>query len=233
MKIPYSRVGVTLATLAFCSLAQAQSVLLLESFEDSVDAVEVVGGGARTVDDITISQHTRTDAEDIRVTDGENSLKLELGASPAWNPDAIYTFSEVNSTLIKEGWASKAEARYVLRFDVIFPEGFNWGNNTPQLNGNWRYGQAEHGGQLSRTMSIPLDLVERPLSDEDRITMRFIHNFGVDEFTGLEMYLDNIRLVDSYVSGAVPEVTVLNGFEIEEDLSKVIPVTERFELSLH
>ena len=219
--------------LASCSLSQAQSVLLLDSFEDTVDAVEVVGGNARTADDITISQHTRGDADDIRVTDGEKSLKLELGASPAWNADTIYTFSEANSTLIKEAWASKAEARYVLRFDVIFPEGLNWGNNIPQLNGNWRYGQAEHGGQLSRTMSIPLDLVERPLSDDDRITLRFIHNFGVDEFNGLEMYFDNIRLVDSYASGAVPEVTLLNGFETEDDINKVIPVTERFELSLH
>lgn len=224
---------VAMATLASCALAHAQSVLLLESFEDSVDAVEVVGGNARTADDITVSQHTKVDADDIRVTDGEKSFKLELGASPAWNPDTIYTFSEENSTLIKEAWASKAEARYILRFDVVFPEGLNWGNNTPQLNGNWRYGQAEHGGQLSRTMSIPLDLVERPLNDEDLITLRFIHNFGVDEFTGIEMYFDNIRLVDTYASGAVPEVTVLNSFESEDDISKIIPVTERFELSLH
>ncbi|NCF86110.1 MAG: hypothetical protein GWQ08_11365 [Verrucomicrobiaceae bacterium] len=222
-----------MVTLSSCALVQAQSVLLLESFEDSVDAVEVVGGNARTVDDITISQHTNMGADDIRVTDGEKSLKLELGASPAWNPDTIYTFSEENSTIIKEAWASKEEARYILRFDVIFPEGLNWGNNTPQLNGNWRYGQAEHGGQLSRTMSIPLDVIERTLSEEELITLRFIHNFGVDEFNGIEMYFDNIRLVDSYVSGAVPEVTLLNGFESEEDLSKIAPVTERFELSLH
>ncbi|MEN9021818.1 MAG: choice-of-anchor J domain-containing protein [Verrucomicrobiales bacterium] len=222
-----------MVTLSSCALVQAQSVLLLESFEDSVDAVEVVGGNARTVDDITISQHTKMGADDIRVTDGEKSLKLELGASPAWNPDTIYTFSEENSTIIKEAWASKEEARYILRFDVIFPEGLNWGNNTPQLNGNWRYGQAEHGGQLSRTMSIPLDVIERTLSEEELITLRFIHNFGVDEFNGIEMYFDNIRLVDSYVSGAVPEVNLLNGFESEEDLSKIAPVTERFELSLH
>ena len=76
-----SRLALLMVTLSSCALVHAQSVLLLESFEDSVDAVEVVGGNARTVDDITISQHTKMGADDIRVTDGEKSFKLELGAS--------------------------------------------------------------------------------------------------------------------------------------------------------
>lgn len=223
----------SLCLLACLASARGESVTVLESFEDTLDALEVLGGNRRSAEDIELSQHTRVNAEDIRVTHGEKSLKFTLTTSPAWNPDALYTFSEENSKRIKEAWASRAEGRYILRWDVAFPEGLNWGNNIVQLNGNWRYGQTEFGGQHSRTMSIPLDLVDRDLLNEDRITMRFIHNFGIADFESLELYVDHIRLVDTYTEGAVPETTVLYGFETEEELNGLIPVTERFDLSLH
>ena len=128
--------------ICLCSSLQArsQTITVLDSFEDNIDAIEVLGGGGRAAEDITPSQHTKADAEDVRVTHGEKCLKLSLGCSPAWNPDALYTFSEENSALIKDAWASRAEARYLLRWDVTFSEELNWGNNIVQLNGNWRYG---------------------------------------------------------------------------------------------
>ncbi len=210
-----------------------QIVTVLESFEDNVDTIEVLGGNGRSADDITPSLHTKENDEDVRVTHGEKCLKLALTGSPAWNPDALYTFSEENSALIKDAWASRAEARYLLRWDVTFPEGINWGNNIVQLNGNWRYGQCEYGGQHSRTMTIPLDLVDQDLLSEDRITLRMLHNFGVADFQGLEIFIDHIRLVDTYAEGAVPVTSILKSFESEEELNEIVPLTDRFELSLH
>ena len=49
-------------------------------------------------------------------------------------------------------------------------------------------------------MTIPIDLIDHDLLSEDRITPRILHNFGVAEFNGLEIYIDNIRLVDTYYS---------------------------------
>ncbi|MEM7386110.1 MAG: hypothetical protein AAF514_14310 [Verrucomicrobiota bacterium] len=223
---------VGLVCVALSGTVRGQTVTVLDSFEDNVDGMEVLGGNGRSAEDITLSQHSKVDAEDVRVTHGEKALKISLGGSPAWNPDALYTFSEENSRLIKEAWATRAEARYILRWDVTFPEELNWGNNIVQLNGNWRYGQCEYGGQISRTNSIPLDLVDRDLVNEDRITLRMLHNFGVDDFQGLDLYIDHIRLVDMYSDGAVPVTTVLQGFEDQTAVDTIIPLTERYELSL-
>ena len=233
MKLTCSLPHLLLLCLCASLPAIGQTITVLDSFEDNVDAIEVIGGNGRSAEDITPSQYTKADAEDVRVTHGEKCLKLALGGSPAWNPDALYTFSEANSDLIKEAWASRAEARYLLRWDVIFPEGLNWGNNIVQMNGNWRYGQCEYGGQHSRTMTIPLDLIGQDLVSEDRITLRMIHNFGVTDFEGLEIYIDHIRLVDTYADGAVPVTTVLKGFETEDEMNEIIPVTDRYELALH
>ncbi|MDC3255059.1 hypothetical protein OAV21_01515 [bacterium] len=82
-------------------------------------------------------------------------------------------------------------------------------------------------------MTIPIDLIDHDLLSEDRITPRILHNFGVAEFNGLEIYIDNIRLVDTYTEGAVPATTVLKGFEKEDEMNEIIPITERYELALH
>ena len=82
-------------------------------------------------------------------------------------------------------------------------------------------------------MTIPIDLIDHDLLSEDRIPLRILHNFGVAEFNGLEIYIDNIRLVDTYTEGAVPATTVLKGFETEDEMNEIIPITERYELALH
>ena len=109
--------------------SHAQTVTVLESFEDGLDAVTVVGGGNRGEEDIDLSLHTKAGDDDLAVTDGEKALQITIKNNLAWNADADITLSEEASDLVKQAWASKEEARYLLRFDVTFPEGgYNWGN---------------------------------------------------------------------------------------------------------
>jgi hypothetical protein len=63
-------------------------------------------------------------------------------------------------------------------------------------------------------MSFSLDLITG-LPEEGPISIIFAQNFDAteDPFTKLTIYLDNIRLVDTYAPGAVPVVYVLQSFE--------------------
>lgn len=229
----FASLVIALFTLTMLS-SRAQTVTILESFEEGIDNVTVVGGGARTADDIEIEQHTKAGADDVSVTDGEKALKLILSNNLAWNADADVVLSEEASNLVKQAWTSKEEARYLIRYDVTFPgEGINWGNFILHVNG-WDYAQLEHGGTQHRSMSIPLDLVTSDLVADDLITFRIVDQYGVaDGVSELEVIVDNFRLVDTYAPGAVPEVTLLNGFETQEDVDKLVPVSDRYEASLH
>lgn len=214
--------------------SHAQTVTVLESFEDGLDAVTVVGGGNRGEEDIDLSLHTKAGDDDLAVTDGEKALQITIKNNLAWNADADITLSQEASDLVKQAWASKEEARYLLRFDVTFPEdGYNWGNFQLRVAG-FDYAQVESAGPNAGRMSIPLDLVPNDLVAEDQIVLRIVDQYGAaDGVTELTLFLDNIRLVDTYAPGAVPEVTLLNGFETQEDLDQLIQVSDRYEASLH
>lgn len=224
----------SLLALTWSSSALAQTVTVLESFEENIDAVTIVGGGTRGEEDIALTQHTKDGADDIAVTDGEKALQITLTTAFGWNADADITLSEEASNLVKQAWASKEEARYLLRYDVTFPtEPYNWGNFQIRIAG-FDYAQLEAGGAAQRSMSIPLDLVTSDLVAEERVVLSIVDQYGAgDDTTELNIFVDNIRLIDTYVPGAVPEITVLNGFETQEDVDKVVPVSDRYTASLH
>jgi hypothetical protein len=225
--------GATVAGLGLAlSMAQSQTVTILESFEDGVDSV--VSSGNRADDAFQIAEYTREGADDAKVTDGDKALKLTLIGDYGWGNDAELTFSDEASALLKQAWASKAEGRYLLRYDVEFPtEGVNWGNFMAHING-WDYAQLEAGGAANRSMSQPLDLVTADLAAEGPVTLTIIDQYGIEGGTeSIDVFIDNFRLVDTYVSGAVPEVTVLNGFESQADVDLIVPVSERYTVALH
>ncbi len=209
----------------------AQSEVILESFEDGIDSAIVKTIEKRTTE---VSQHTKTGDDDLGVTHGEKALKVTLTGDISWGQDLDIELSEEASNLVKQAWATKAEARYQIRFDVAFPtESINWGNFNPRVNG-WDYAQLEQGGQTVRRMAIPLDLVEADLTGDEPVIFQVVNQYDTGNGAeSAELFVDNIRLVDTYVAGAVPEITLLNGFETDEDLAKVIPVSDRYELSLH
>ena len=212
----------------------AQTVTLLESFEDNIDNVTVVGGGNRGEADIAFSVHTKTGDDDLSVTDGEKALKITISNNLAWNRDADITLSEEASDIVKAAWASNDEARYVIRYDVQFnDEGVGWGNFITWVNGR-PYGQLELGSGLNNSFSLPLDVMGTDLSGDDPVVLNIVGQYDTGGgATTKDVIVDNIRLIDNYASGAVPEITLLNGFETEEDVDKLVPVSDRYTASLH
>lgn len=195
----------------------AENAVILEDFEESIDtASQGDWGGSRIPDGVALSQYTKTGVDDINVTHGDKSLKVDLSVAEFWVHDFKVTLSEEASRQVHEAVRSTDLARYILRYDVIFPGGTAWMNNQVffgDLNDQLDTPNSTSGGKA--TMSIALDLINGIADDESPIVIRFADNFDAteDPFVGLTVYLDNIRLVDTYAPGAQPVTTVIQGFE--------------------
>lgn len=191
----------------------AENAVVLESFETNIDSVTLGDwGGARIPDGVTLLQYTRTDAKDPNVTQGTKSLQVDLSLAEYWVHDFKITLSDDASNKVRVAAKSSDVARYILRYDMIFPSGTSWMNNEVFFGSNSDQLDSNNG---LRTMSLSLDLITG-LPDEGPITIRFADNFDAteDPFVGpLTVYVDNIRLVDTYAPGAKPVTYVLQSFE--------------------
>jgi hypothetical protein len=189
----------------------AENAVLLEGFETSIDAA--TAASAR----VTLALKTSTGPEDRGVTQGTKSLEMTISETEGWGHDVDILFSDANSDLLrKAAQATNDTARYILRFDYVFPESgvTSWMN--VQVGG-WAKGDALESNNATNTMSIPLDLVTVP--EEGPITLELNFNFDAteDPFTSLTGYIDNFRLVDTYAPGAKPVVYLLQSFEDPND----------------
>lgn len=193
----------------------AQDVTVLESFEDNLDAVSLMNWGGRPALDpvgVTLSQHAKTGDDDLYVSHGQKALKVTLSGSEWWSADFQVTLSSGASDLVREAVQTGDIAQYVLRWDLVFPpdEAVEWMNSQIQGYGNdqlaWEAGR--------RTMSIPLDALPAALPDGP-IVLQFAQNFDAtaNPFVSLDVYIDNIRLVNTYAPNASPKVYVLQSFE--------------------
>ncbi|MBK9140234.1 MAG: hypothetical protein IPM17_15955 [Verrucomicrobia bacterium] len=199
----------------------AQSTVVLESFEDSIDSVTLMNWGGRPALDppgVVLEQYTRSDETDAFVTHGQKSLKVTLSGQEWWSADFKITLSEEAAAKVREAAQSTDLARYILRWDVVFPPSgtTHWMNSQLQGFGGV-YDQVDsNNGQ--RTMSVALDLIN-PLPEEGPLELIFAQNFDAiaDPFESLDLYVDNIRLVDTYAPGATPKVYVLQSFEDPND----------------
>src|SRR2546426_3634263 len=185
-------------------VVSAEKAVILESFEQSIDSVTLGDwGGSRIPDGVALKQYTKTGIDDINVTHGTNSLRVDLSLSEWWVHDFKITLSEDASNKIREAWKSTDVARYILRYDIIFPSGTAWMNNEVFFGSNSDQLDSNNG---KRTMSLALDLITG-LSEDGPIVIRFADNFDAteDPFVGpLTVYVDNVRLVDTYAAGAQP-----------------------------
>jgi hypothetical protein len=214
----------TLAALGLFQVTStaAENAIILESFEDSIDSASLMNWGGRPALDppgVTFEHYTRWGEDDPHVTHGQKSLKVTLSGSEWWSADFRITLSEEASQKVREAAKSTDLARYVLRWDIIFPPSGTTAWMNSQLlgfGGIWDQLDSNNG---KRTMSVALDLLLNPLPEEGPLTLEFAQNFDAteDPFTSLDLYVDNIRLVDTYAPGAQPKVYLLQSFEDPND----------------
>ena len=196
----------------------AESTVILESFEDSIDSVSQGDwGGPRIPDNVALSQYTKTGADDPNVTEGNKSLKVDLTGSEGWVLDFKVTLSDDASAKVHEALKSTDVGRYIVRYDMVFPGGTSWMNDEAYFGDlDYQLDTPDSANGGKQTMSFPLDFVTSIADDGSPIVMRFADNFDAteDPFVGpLTLYVDNIRLVDTYATGAKPVTYVLQSFE--------------------
>lgn len=199
----------------------AENAIILESFEDSIDSASLMNWGGRPALDppgVTLEQYTRWGEDDPNVTHGQKSLKVTLSGQEWWSADFKITLSEEASQKVREAAQSGELARYILRWDVVFPPPGTTAWMNSQIQGFGGVYDQVDSNNGKRTMSIALDLIN-PLPEEGPLELIFAQNFDAteDPFTSLDMYVDNIRLVDTYAPGAQPKVYLLQSFEDPND----------------
>jgi hypothetical protein len=209
--VPLLKLAVLISSLAVSVTAgAAENAVLLEGFEQNVDAA--VSTHERT----TLASYTSV-PDATFVTQGSNSLEITISATEFWGHDIDITFSDENSQKLRDLVSSNQVARYILRFDFIFPpSGFTAWMSTQV--GGWGLGDQLDSNNGTNTMSLPLDLIGA-LPEEGPVTLGLNLNFDASEdpFGSMKGYLDNIRVVDTYAPGAQPVVYVLQSFESSTD----------------
>jgi hypothetical protein len=205
-----------LSLLATASLAHAENVVVLESFEDNISAASPVSTpGSRpamTPPGVILGTYAKQGHEDENVTHGRNSLKIVLSGRQKHSPDFQIKLSDAASAKLRGAMSSPDVARYILRYDLVFPplENFEYFNSGVQF-GDCRDVLISAGGK--RTMSIALDLLSG-IAPAGPLTLTISDDFTCKSaFTNVTLYLDNIRLVDTYAPGARATTYVLQSFE--------------------
>jgi hypothetical protein len=199
-----------------CLNTRAENAVILESFEDNVASASLVstpgGRPSMTPPGVNLSSYAKQGNEDENVTHGRKSLKIVLSGREKHSVDFQIKLSDEASTKVRAAMASPEVARYILRYDLIFPplENFEYFNSGIQF-GDCHDVLISAGGK--RTMSIALDLLTG-LPPRGPLTLVISDDFDFKpDFTNVTVYLDNIRLVDTYAPGAHPITYVLQSFE--------------------
>jgi hypothetical protein len=202
--------------VATAIVGHAENAVVLESFEDNVSSASPVSipGGRPTMTPpgVTLSAYAKQGNEDENVTHGRKSLKIVLSGRQKHSPDFQIKLSDEASARVRAAMASPDVARYILRYDLIFPplENFEYFNSGVQF-GDCRDVLISAGGK--RTMSIALDLLTG-IPPAGPLTLVVSDDFTFKPaFTNVTIYLDNVRLVDTYAPGARATTHVLQSFE--------------------
>ncbi len=204
--------------LAAC--LHAENAQVLESFESGITSASLLttygGRPMRTPPGVTLSGYSKTGSDDNNVTDGDKCVKVVLSGAGGYSADFQIQLSPEASDKVRQAAASTNVARYILRYDVIFPpmKEFDYFNSGLQI-GSSRYVLVSVGGK--RSMSVPLDLI-KGLPENGPITLEIFDDFAhFGAFTNVILYYDNIRLVDTYAPGAKPVTQVVQSFEDPKD----------------
>lgn len=193
--------------------------VLLESFEEadneSILDTAILWNGDRT--EYTVADLT-ADGTIAGVTDGDKALEVSFNTMSGWVQDFQVLLSPEASSTLLEAWNEDALHRWWLLYDITFGSGGgNWANN-PVWIGDATYGdQIEANGTWDEpvTAFIEFDSVRNGndlVPNEDgRIAIGFGFNGDLSEAS--KLYIDNIRLLDTYARGYAPEETLIDGLE--------------------
>ena len=202
------------------NLTNAETVTLLESFEDTVDVVSHLqpADGNRRIDEFSLSE----DNDFGQITDGQKALKVAFSSMSGWQRDFQVQLSLDVTTLLQSVIETEETGRYYLLYDILWDNTDNdagWANNPLEIGG-WMYGDQiewSGGGQVV-TMAYEigagtpdgfrLGLVG---DDNDRTFLNFIFNSNTGQ--PMKVYVDNIRLMDTKPGNAETIVSVLESFE--------------------
>ena len=202
------------------NLTNAETITLLESFEDTVDVVSHLqpADGNRRIDELSLSE----DNDFGQITDGQKALKVAFSSMSGWQRDFQVQLSLDVTTLLQSVIETEETGRYYLLYDILWDNTDNdagWANNPLEIGG-WMYGDQiewSGGGQVV-TMAYEigagtpdgfrLGLVG---DDNDRTFLNFIFNSNTGQ--PMNVYVDNIRLMDTKPGNAETIVSVLESFE--------------------
>jgi len=202
------------------NLTNAETITFLESFEDTVDVVSHLqpADGNRRIDEFSLSE----DNDFGQITDGQKALKVAFSSMSGWQRDFQVRLSLDVTTLLQSVIETEETGRYYLLYDILWDNTDNdagWANNPLEIGG-WMYGDQiewSGGGQVV-TMAYEigagtpdgfrLGLVG---DDNDRTFLNFIFNSNTGQ--PMNVYVDNIRLMDTKPGNAETIVSVLESFE--------------------
>ncbi len=202
------------------NLTNAETITLLESFEDTVDVVSHLqpADGNRRIDEFSLSE----DNDFGQITDGQKALKVAFSSMSGWQRDFQVQLSLDVTTLLQSVIETEETGRYYLLYDILWDNTDNdagWACNPLEIGG-WMYGDQiewSGGGQVV-TMAYEigagtpdgfrLGLVG---DDTDRTFLNFIFNSNTGQ--PMNVYVDNIRLMDTKPGNAETRVSVLESFE--------------------
>ena len=215
---------------------------------------------------VTLTQYTATGPNDPYVTEGSHSTAVTF-FSQNYGSDFQIVLSDTNSVMVEQAAQSGQIGRYILRFDVIFPNPSQYtyfnqqvfiGNNEDYLTIGGAtpvYTNALYTNTAAGVYSCALELptLGLPLPNSGTNVQFYVaDDFGTTQspFTNCTIYIDNVRLVDTYASpSTVPVIypliswrgvaTSTNGVGPATNLYQTVttyygnPVTRRAHLSLY
>lgn len=227
----FSRAVAAAGILLMPISALSDSITILESFEEGVEGADhYLAEGERR-----ISEFSQSDNNDLgQVTDGDKALKVSFDSLNGWKQDFQLLLSPEASIILDNVVLGLEETpeigRFFLLYDITWDKleaDAGWANNPLNFGGHGTQSQIEWGGGgLPVTMDWDLGAgLPEGFSlgfegeNGDQTFLRFIFNSNTD--LAMDVYVDNIRLLDTKPEGAETEVTLLDSFE--ESLDALAP----------
>ena len=186
-------------------------------------------GGRSASGQVTVGVYTATSPGDPRVTEGTNSLAVTFLLDGFGN-DLGVALDDLATAAIENAATSNQLARYILRYDVIFEHAdqYVYFNQHALIGNDWNY--VNLGGAVYKTnngvvyavvsFSSALDLPTTALPTSGALgwwggSWIITDQFATTQspFANCTIYLDNVRLVDTYAPGATPVIYPLQSFE--------------------